>query len=299
MISMKTFAKDKVIFSFNQTNPPAYFAEDGEVFTVETDDCYSGQITSAKILRPDIDISIMDCSVGPIFVKGAMPGDVLCVEILGINFAPQGVMPTSPGLGVLGEKISQPNTKVIPIKDGYAYFSDQIVLPLTPMVGVIGVAPREGDIHCAVPGDHGANMDTKVITVGSKVYLPVAVEGALLAVGDLHACMGDGELSGTGIETAGSILMKTTVIKNRPLKRPMVETKDSMYAIASAKDFKEGVHAAVEDMVDYLMEKTGLNFPDAYRLLSATCDIQVSQVVNDLHTFRVRAPKALLKLGGM
>ena len=296
---MQVFAKDKVIFSFNQTNKPVYFVDDGEIFTVETDDCYSGQIKNETIKRPDIDISIMDCSVGPIYVNGAEPDDVLCVEILKIDFAPQGVMVTSKGLGVLGEKITEPNTKIIPISGGYAHFAPGIDLPLTPMMGVIGVAPRSGDIHCAVPGDHGSNMDTKIITVGSKVYLPVAVKGALLAVGDLHACMGDGELSGTGIETAGKILMKVTVLKGTRLERPMVETADSMYTIASAKEFKDGVHTAVEDMVNYLMKKTGLSFPDAYRLLSATCDIQVSQVVNDLHTFRVRAPKALLKLGGI
>ena len=296
---MQVFAKDKVIFSFNQTNKPVYFVDDGAIFTVETDDCYSGQIKNETIKRPDIDISIMDCSVGPIYVNGAEPDDVLCVEILKIDFAPQGVMVTSKGLGVLGEKITEPNTKIIPISGGYAHFAPGIDLPLTPMMGVIGVAPRSGDIHCAVPGDHGSNMDTKIITVGSKVYLPVAVKGALLAVGDLHACMGDGELSGTGIETAGKILMKVTVLKGTRLERPMVETADSMYTIASAADFKEGVHAAVEDMVNYLMKKTGLSFPDAYRLLSATCDIQVSQVVNDLHTFRVRAPKALLHLGGI
>ena len=256
---MQVFAKDKVIFSFNQNNKPAYFVDDGEIFMVETDDCYSGQIKNESIKRPDIDISIMDCSVGPIYVNGAEPDDVLCVEILKIDFAPQGVMVTSKGLGVLGEKITEPNTKIIPISGGYAHFAPGIDLPLTPMMGVIGVAPRSGDIHCAVPGDHGSNMDTKIITVGSKV----------------------------------------TVLKGTRLERPMVETADSMYTIASAKEFKDGVHAAVEDMVNYLMKKTGLSFPDAYRLLSATCDIQVSQVVNDLHTFRVRAPKALLKLGGI
>lgn len=296
---MQVFAKDKVIFSFNRTNPPAYHVADGEIFTVNTDDCYSGQIKDASVKRPDIDISIMDCSVGPIYVEGAMPDDVLCVEILKIEFAPFGVMVTSKGLGVLGEKIAAPDTKIIPISGGYAHFAPGIDLPLTPMMGVIGVAPRAGDIHCAVPGDHGANMDTKVITVGSKVYLPVAVPGALLAVGDLHACMGDGELSGTGIETAGSVLLKVTVLKGTRLERPFVETADSIYTIASSKDFKEGVHAAVEDMVNYLMKKTALNFPDAYRLLSAVCDVQISQVVNDLYTFRVRAPKALLRLGGI
>lgn len=107
---MQVFAKDKVIFSFNRTNPPAYRVADGEIFTVNTDDCYSGQIKDASVKRPDIDISIIDCSVGPIYVEGAMPDDVLCVEILKIDFAPFGVMVTSKGLGVLGEKIAAPDT---------------------------------------------------------------------------------------------------------------------------------------------------------------------------------------------
>ncbi|MDR2110946.1 MAG: acetamidase/formamidase family protein [Spirochaetaceae bacterium] len=296
---MKTIPKDKVIFSFNQKNPHVYFVEDGETFWVETDDCYSGQITSEQVLRPQIDISIMDCSVGPIGVKGAAPGDVLCVEVLDIQFAPQGVMVTSPGLGVLGDKITEPNTKIIPIKDGYALFSPRISLPLTPMIGVMGVAPKEGDIHCAVPGDHGSNMDTKIITIGSKVYLPVAIEGAGLAVGDLHACMGDGELSGTGIETAGKILLKTTVIKEGFTLRPMVETADSIYTIASDSDFRAAVRTAAEDIVNFLMRKKELGFPDAYRLMSATCDIQISQLVNDALTVRVRAPKKNLNIGGV
>ena len=110
-------------------------------------------------------------------------------------------MVTSKGLGVLGERIQEPDTKIIPIRDGFAYFSESIRLPLTPMVGVCGVAPKAGlDVHCAVPGDHGGNLDTKLVTVGSRLYLPVEQEGAGLAVGDLHACMGDGELSGTGID---------------------------------------------------------------------------------------------------
>ena len=131
---MQVFAKDKVIFSFNQNNKPAYFVDDGEIFMVETDDCYSGQIKNESIKRPDIDISIMDCSVGPIYVNGAEPDDVLCVEILKIDFAPQGVMVTSKGLGVLGEKITEPNTKIIPISGGYAHFAPGIDLPLTKIV---------------------------------------------------------------------------------------------------------------------------------------------------------------------
>ena len=289
---MRVIPKDKVIFSFNADNPANYTVEDGETFWVETDDCYSGQITDPSVKRPDIDISIMDCSVGPIHVEGAMPGDVLCVEILAIQFAPQGVMVTSPGLGVLGSRIQAPDTKIIPIRDGFAWFSEDIRLPLTPMVGVCGVAPKPGlDIHCAVPGDHGSNMDTKMVKVGSRVYLPVSIPGAGLAVGDLHACMGDGELSGTGIETAGRICIRVSVRRDRKLERPVIETGEELFFLASAPTLDEAIPVAVSDTVAFLEEKLGLSFPDAYRLLSATCDIQISQVVNDNKTVRVRCPK--------
>ena len=293
---MQVIPKDKVIYSFNPKNPMAYSVQNGESFWVETDDCYSGQISSEKVLRPQIDISIMDCSVGPIGIEGAEPGDVLCVEVLDIQLAPQGVMVTSPGLGLLGHKIKEANTKIIPIRDGCAIFSPEIHLPLTPMIGVMGVAPGQGDIHCAVPGDHGANMDTKMVKAGAKVYLPVGVKGAGLAVGDIHACMGDGEMSGTGIEIAGRMLLKTTVLKNPFTSRPIIETKDGIYTIASAADIHDAIRTAVDDMVSLLMRKKNLSFPDAYRLLSAACDIQISQLVNDFVTIRVHAPKASLEI---
>ena len=76
---MRVIPKDKVIFHFNTTNKANYTVQDGEVFWVEADDCYSGQITDASVKRPDIDIGIMDCAVGPLDVEGAHPGDTLCV----------------------------------------------------------------------------------------------------------------------------------------------------------------------------------------------------------------------------
>lgn len=293
---MQIIPKDKVVFDFNKKNKFNYRVEDEEIFYVETDDCYSGQIKNENIKRPDIDISIMDCSVGPIEVKGAKAGNVLEVEIIDIELVKQGVMVTSPGLGVLGHKIKEANTKIIKIKDGFAHFSDNIKLPLTPMIGVIGVFPKEEGVHCAIPREHGANMDTKVIKKGTKVFLPVFVDGAGLAVGDLHACMGDGELSGTGIEIAGKVCLKVKIRKNMVLERPMLETREEIYTIGSAEDFREAIKIAVDDMVLFLMKKLELNFPDAYRLLSATCDIQISQVVNDLVTVRVRAPKLYLNI---
>ena len=288
---MRVIPKDKVIFYFNTTNTANYEVEDGEVFWVEVDDCYSGQIKDESVKRPDIDINIMDCAVGPINVRGAKAGDTLCVEVMAIDLADHGVMVTSKGLGVLGDRITEPDTKIIPVHDGFAHFSDDIKLPLTPMIGVMGVAPKKGEIHCAVPEDHGANMDTKLVRVGSRVYFPVGVDGAGLAVGDMHACMGDGELDGTGIEIAGRMCLKVTVYHDRPIERPVIETADSLYFLASRVTLEESLKVAVSDVVDFLMKKFSLNFPDAYRLMSATCDAQISEVVDDNVTVRVRVPK--------
>ena len=288
---MRVIPKDKVIFNFNTTNQANYTVADGEVFWVEADDCYSGQITDASVKRPDIDISIMACAVGPINVEGAHPGDTLCVEVLAIDLADHGIMVTNCGLGVLGDRITEPDTKIIPVHDGFAHFSDTIKIPLTPMIGVMGVAPKSGEIHCAVPDDHGANMDTKLVKVGSRVYFPVGQEGAGLAVGDMHACMGDGELSGTGIEIAGRMCLKVTVYRDRPIERPVIETFDGIYFLASRPTLDESIKVATADVVEFLMKKLNLSFPDAYRLMSATCDAQICEVVDDNVTVRLHCPK--------
>ena len=292
VIIMRVISREHSIYSFNSAHPCCCTVQDGETFFVETYDCYRGQIIDASVKRTDIDLSVANSSTGPIFVESAMPDDTLCVEILAIELAPQGFMVVANHMGVLGDLITEPDTKVIPIKDGLAYFSDTLRLPLTPMIGVCGVAPKPGlDIHCKIPGDHGANMDTKVIRSGSRIYLPVFVPGALLAIGDLHACMGDGELSGTGIEISGRVCVKTTVFHNRSIKRPVVETSDALYFIASDNILYDAIRLATMDAVTFLQNRLVLSFIDAYRLLSATCDIQISQVVNAKHTARVCCPK--------
>jgi len=291
---MKVVKKENVIYDFSSQNKPIASVKLYEDFWVETEDFYCGQIKTEKDLRPNIDISIMFASTGPIEIENIMEGDTICITIKEIILNSQGVMVTSPKLGVLGDMIYELNTKIITIKDGYAYFSKEIKLPLTPMIGVIGVAPNGRKIHCDIPGDHGANIDTKNIKEGSKIYLPVFVNGANLAVGDLHACMGDGELSGTGIEISGKVKLNVTKIANTKLKMPIVETEDEYMVIASEKTFEDAIYKGTKYVVELLQESFNLNFPDAYRLLSATCDLRVSQVVNSLITLKVVIPKILV-----
>ena len=138
---MRVIPKDKVIYSFNRRTPAAWAVADGETFWVETEDGYKGPIDSPEVLRPQIDHSVMGCSTVPIEVTGARAGETLRIEVLAIELAPQGVMVTSPGVGVLGQKITEPHTLIIPVRDAFAHFGEILLTPVTPMIGIIGLGP--------------------------------------------------------------------------------------------------------------------------------------------------------------
>jgi len=293
-ISMKVIAKDNVIFYFEANNKPKITVKLNEEFWVETNDCYFGQIKTEKNLRPNIDDSLKNPATGPVFIEGVQPGDVICIEILDIQLDSYGVMITSPGHGILGDLITEPDTKIIPIKNNTAIFSDKIQLAVEPMIGVIGVAPWSS-MRSTMPGDHGGNMDVKDIRAGSKVYFSVNMEGAGVAIGDLHACMADGEISGSGIEVSGRVKLRISRSKRFNARFPIVETEKELMVISSEKTIEKAIRKGVILACKLLQEFLGINFPDAYRLASIACDVRICQVVNPLVTVRVCIPKSLLK----
>jgi len=194
--SMKVEEKANVVYSFSAQHTPVAELTPGEILVVETADCFSGQIHEPGQCLDKIDMERINPVTGPFYVSGAEPGDILEVEILEIKTAGQGVIVIAPHMGVLGNQVNTPVVKIVKLSETNAVFAEDLSIPLQPMVGVIGVAPQEGEVSCGSPGQHGGNLDTKEIRPGSKVYLPVFHPGALLALGDVHALMGDGEISG-------------------------------------------------------------------------------------------------------
>lgn len=291
---MKVIGKNNAIFYFDVKNKPRASVKLNEEFWVKTNDCYFGQIQSKDDLRPNIDDTLKNAATGPIFVEGVQPGDFICIEILDIQLNSYGVMITSPGHGILGDLITEPDTKIIPIKKNKAIFSDKIHLTVEPMIGVIGVSSISR-IRSTFPGDHGGNMDVKDIKSGSKVYFTANVEGAGVAVGDLHACMADGEISGSGIEIAGRVKLRVSKVQGFNVNVPIVETEKELMVIASEENLEKAIRKGVILACKLLQEFLDINFPDAYRLVSISCDVKICQVVNPLVTIRVCVPKSLLK----
>lgn len=292
---MKTLPAQDVVYAFSNTHDPSLRIAAGDTVKIDTFDCFKNQLQSSDQEVAAIDWDQVNPATGPIFIEGAEIGDVLKVEIKDLEIGEQGVMVTGPNLGVMGHRMEKMESKIIPIQNGKAVFNERLQLPLNPMIGVIGVAPEGEPVSCGTPGAHGGNMDTKLITKGATLYFPVAAEGALFALGDFHAAMGDGEISVSGIEVPGSATVQFDVIKGNRLKHPLLENEEGLAFLVSAMTLDEAVSTAVEEMIDLLLPQSDLSVSEMTMLMSAAGETQISQVVDPLVTARFFVPCHVLQ----
>ncbi|WP_017470461.1 acetamidase/formamidase family protein [Amphibacillus jilinensis] len=288
-------AKQNPIYTFDQHHQPVLTVHSGETVTIETYDCFKNQLISPTDRVDKLNWDQVNPATGPIYVEDACAGDILKVTIDRIKLVDQGVMAVIPNSGVLGDQIKQPMTKIMPIKDDKVIFNERIQFPLRPMIGVIGVAPKGEPIPCGTPDSHGGNMDNTMIAEGATLYLPVQVEGGLFALGDLHAAMGDGEISVTGVEIAGEVTVTLELIKAKSINNPALENDQFISTIASALTLDEAVQQSVQDMVSLLKDKLALDFATLTMLFSAIGQTEICQVVDPLVTARFVLPKWLLQ----
>ena len=286
--------KTQLIFSMDEKNAPVARAKSGDKVSFITCDCFSDMVQKETDLISEIDWNRINPATGPLFVEGAEPGDVLKVEILEISIGKQGAMIAAPDVGLLGDQITKEQTMIVPIKDEKAYFKD-IPLDLTPMIGVIGTAPAGEAVATGTPDDHGGNMDCTQIKAGNTLYLPVNVEGALLAIGDLHAAMGDGEIMGSGVEIAGEVDVRVEVLKDFSYETPMIESDEAWISLASEKTMEDAAKRATANMAEFLQKELGLTLNEAGMLLSAAGELRICQVVDPNVTLRMEFPKKYMK----
>ena len=279
-------------------NKPARYCKSGETVVFETRDCYDNTITSSE--RPLGDREGLSNPVtGALYVEGAEVGDILKVEIEDIKLRSWGVMRSSTTAGVFHEKYKKREAIIFQVKNNKIYFDDKLILEADPMIGVIGTAPIEKEgIPTTTPGKHGGNMDCKKIVKGSAIYLPVNVKGGLLSMGDIHALMGDGEVFICGLEIAGEITVKVSVLKNIKLPTPFLYSRGKVMSIQSAEDLDKAGDMAAKEMFEFVKEATKQNDVRTGMLMSLLSDMAVCQVVDPFLTVRVEFPlEALEKYG--
>lgn len=297
---MKRITRDHVIYEMSAKNEPSVYVEDGETIVVETYDCYQGQLLPKGSAFSDVDRRFINPATGPVFVNGAMPGDMLKISIEKLELGPVGILDIGCNSGALGEFYdkNEPYTiNRIHVTDGMLKYDDRLQFPAEAMIGVIGTAPAGDAVSTKTPMDHGGNMDCTKICEGANLYLPVFVEGALLALGDFHAAMGEGEVGNCGVEIEGEATLKLDVVRDMKFTFPVIENEDQWIVVAFGETLDEAADKASKQMFVLLKEKFGLENVDAGMLIDMLGNLIVCQIVNPMKTVRMEIPKwAIAKL---
>ena len=295
-------ARDQNHLAWDPAIPPVATVASGAVVEFDCLDSSNGQLTADSTTADvaTLDFSRVDQVTGPVEVTGARPGDTLQVDILELAPADWGWTASIPGFGLLADDFSEPHYKVtaLPGPTGRAEFWPGIRVPLAPFCGEIGVAPLTGPLSTIPPDLHGGNMDTRHLIAGSTLFLPVFVAGARFSIGDGHATQGDGEVSGTAIETPMRATVRLTVRKDLHVTGPeFLAAPDPNAELRSGRRYAtDGIgpdllvagRDAVRRMIDWLGREHGLSPIQAYLLCSVAIDLRISEIV-DIPNFIVTA----------
>lgn len=284
---------DQYHLAWDAAIPPLHRIASGDVVEFDLLDASCGQITaeSTVVAIANLDFSRVDQVNGPIAIEGAEPGDTLQIEILDLEPASWGWTAIIPGFGLLADEFPEPALKIWHLRDGWAEFAPGIRIPLEPFCGEIGLAPgAPGALSTIPPYRHGGNMDTKHLTHGTTLYLPIEAPGALYSMGDGHAAQGDGEVCGTAIETPMRATVRLTVRKDLAVPEPQFMTGGPLaprtntaayYATDGiAPDLREAARQAIRHMIAHLERAHGLSRPEAYMLCSVAVDLKISELVD-------------------
>ncbi|MFD8815060.1 acetamidase/formamidase family protein [Streptomyces sp. NPDC059627] len=292
---------------------PALEVADGDTVSFELTEATGGQFTPESTVDAigGFDWDRVYPLAGPIMVRGAEPGDVVEVEFLDLRPVDWGWTAVLPGLGLLAEDFPDAHLHLWDLSGGAsADFLGVAKVPVRPFCGVVGVCPDVVEPRSVMPpGHYGGNVDCRDLVAGTKVYLPVQVPGARLALGDPHAAQGDGELCVSAIEASLAGAARIRLHKGRRIAAPQFETAGPVrdgddraghYAtMGVGPDLMRAAQDATRAMIDHLGAQYGLAPVDAYVLCSVAVDLRITEVV-DAPNWVVSAylPKAFFRATG-
>ena len=285
------------------TSDPCLRVADGDTIVTDT-------IDASGLDAQEVAIAIgPNPMTGPFFIEGAEPGDTLTVRIdrltpsraTGWTYSPLALTVLDPD-AIADRPPSQrviwhidPQEGVVRLKhppSGLEAFKP----PLQPMIGCFGVAPAGGQaLSTATSAQNGGNMDYRLFGPGTTAWFPVAVPGALFYLGDGHACQGDGEITGTGVETSFEMEVTFKVLKRRIIW-PRGETVDSIFTVGNARPLDQALQHATTEMSKWLGEDFGLDARAASHLMGQVVRYDIGNVFNPAFTVACRIEKRWLTM---
>jgi acetamidase/formamidase len=297
MAQTHTLTGDTVHYLWDTGNAPVLTIASGDTVVTRTRDVSDDQITPASdsSVIGTLDWSRVYPLAGPIEVDGAAPGDTLAIEVLDLRTRGWGWAAILPGLGLLSDDFPDAYLRIFDLTTGdTTWLREDIGIPVEPFLGTMGVCPGGAREQAVMPpGRFGGNLDTRQLTVGSTLYLPVQVPGALFSCGDAHAAQGDGEVCVTGIESPMDVTLRFTLEKGRSIPAPQYRTAPTLtprvdgggfYGTTGVgPDLYVAAQEAVRAMVEHIATGYDLDPRDAYVLASQVVDLKISEIVDAGH----------------
>jgi len=286
----------------NPEMPPSEWLKKNNIPTTIDNPALQESIAVLEKTTRYADIKTGHFLIGPINVEGALPGDSLEIRILSIvPRIPYGTTGAAPGRSLKQlEGVKPPShVTILDLKRNVGMFGNGVEVPLGPFMGVMGVQPPAEmgmNPSSSPPGVFGGNLDCRELVAGTTLYLPVFSPGGRFFTGDAHAAQGDGEITGTAIETANTVTLQFILHKGKTLKMPRAETPTHYIAYGLDPDLENAMQQAVDETVSYINDVTGWSgTEEAYALTSLGVDFHVTQIVDFTKGIHSMIPKAVFK----
>jgi len=301
----RTIAKqDNLKYQIGSGDPFIAEIVPGESVRIECEvNCNGGIITDSRsrLTHDNVRFPFLNPSTGPIRVTGARPGQALSVHFEAIDLDPLGYTGMFPHCGLFPDWIWKRehrffDTRPKRVSDGVIHWSERLKIPIRPMVGVCGVAPKFGSVLALDNGEHGGNLDVQELGPGARLILPVEHEGAHLFLGDCHARQGDGEVAGMGATEIGATVTFRVSVAERPKRMtwPRFETPTHIGTIGCARPLEDAMRIAFAEMIYWLADEYDIPEPDAYMLLGTVAEARGTQAVNPKFTYVCKVAKEFL-----
>jgi acetamidase/formamidase len=284
---------ERIHHSWDNTLEPSLRVASGDIVHYQLLMAGAGQVLEDARSFEDtsFDFATLYNLLGPVYVKGAQPGDTLRVDILSLEPGDWGWCVILPGLGTLPDDFPDPYLKTFDLRGRtHAEVVPGVRVPIAPFLGTMGTHPDQPARAEAFPPHKGAgNVDTRHLTAGSTLWLPVWCEGALFSCGDPHAAQGDGEVCVAAIECDMRASLRFELecrtipapyFRTRGALTPSAEGAGHQGAMGIAPDLMEGTRIAVRSMIEWVVAEHGLSREDAYVLCSLAGDLKILEVVD-------------------
>jgi acetamidase/formamidase len=287
---------------FSRDLEPILTVEPGDTIAFSCLDAGWNTEPEAKFEPRDPDLDAGHALIGPVEVRGARAGQVLEVTI-------DRVVPGAWGwCGAAGWST--------PLNDRLGLSTDGIYLKWTldadgeigrdergrevdlrPFLGVLGMPPPEPGTHSTTPPRvWGGNIDCKELLAGTRLYLPIPVDGARFSAGDCHARQGDGEVSQLAIECPLERAELTLrIVDELELQTPIAWAPTGWLTFGFHEDLDEAAARAIDSMLALMGREHGLGRSEALALASLVVDLRVTQVVNEVQGVHAVLPHGALR----